>query len=185
MKKFAVLVFFGFIIGIGYGQHCANDMTSFIIIDVRFDNKIVDDLKVTLVDSLGNRYSDSDVPNLMLMQSPSLEFLNYRHSEIDVSKIALNFWKNNRFYMLYRYSFELEGLFIKIEKPLDMNNNYNLETTIHPIPKGAVYNLCTEGPFSNGVKHEYNREGNWYEEYAKTFELSQPPPSIHLDQIKK
>ncbi|WP_109436318.1 MULTISPECIES: hypothetical protein [Aquimarina] len=185
MKKFAALVFFGFITGIGYGQHCANDMTSLIIIDVRFDTKIIDDLKVTLVDSLGNRYSGSEVPNSMLMQSPSIEFLNYRHSEIDVSKIALNFWENNRFYMLYRYSFELEGLFIKIEKPLGMNNNYNFETSIHRIPKGAVYNLCREGTFSKGLKHEYNRDDNWYEEYAKTFELSQPPPIIHLNQIKK
>lgn len=180
MKKLVTLVFFGFITGIGHGQHCANDMTTLIIIDVRFDNKIVDDLKVTLVDSLGNRYSRG-VPNPMLMQSPSPDFfdeINYPEVVYPVSNVVLNFWKNNRFYMLYKYGLKLEGLFIKIEKPLDMNNNYNFETTIHRIPKGAKYSFCTEGPFSKGVKYEY-KDG--IIEYAKTFELSPPPPIIHLN----
>lgn len=115
-----ILISFILLSGIAFGQHCAYDFTSIIVVSIHEKDNLnnIPNLKVTIVDSEGNKVLDRNENEIIFWQNPeqtTFEGFIDNNNPAQNEKIRFPFAKDNYIWVC-SVSFNLDDYYLKIEE---------------------------------------------------------------------
>lgn len=136
-----------------FAQHCPWDASSIMIFKIKTqtnDLKSIDNLKLTVTDSLGHPYFVSYYIENKKQIFPLVAFQNQIDSKCDgISREEMwayrCYWFADNSYVIVtsEYNFKYGGLLLTIEDIDGEENGGNFKTLVHKIDSKNSYSLCT------------------------------------------
>lgn len=120
-----LLISFTLLSGLAFGQHCAYDFASIIVVYVHEKDNLntIPNLKITLVDNEGNAVLDHNDKEIVFWQNPQKTISKYNSPE-KAKEIRYPFAKDN-YVWVCGVNFSVDDYYLKIEETGN-TSHYNL-----------------------------------------------------------